>query len=63
MKLEDFVPKSLLSNNADKDADDAISILNADHDKVKDLFKQFEEIKDTRGTKQKEELWPTRARS
>ena len=56
MKLDDFVPKGLLSNNADKDADDAISMLKADHDKVKDLFKQFEEIKDARGTRQKERI-------
>jgi hemerythrin-like domain-containing protein len=52
MKLEDFVPKSLLNN----DADDAISILTADHDKVKELFKQFEGIKDRRGTRQKERI-------
>ena len=51
MKLEDFLPKGLISSD-----DDAISLLTADHDKVKDLFKQFEEIKDSRGGKQKEKI-------
>ena len=42
MKISDFVPNIMLGS----DAEDAVSILTADHDKVKDLFSQFEEIKD-----------------
>jgi hypothetical protein len=41
MKISDFVPGILGG-----DTDDAVSLLMADHDKVKGLFKRFEEIKD-----------------
>lgn len=50
MKLESLIPKSILPEH------NAISILTADHDKVKELFERFEEIKDSRGTKQKEKI-------
>ena len=42
MKISDFVPKSVLGS----DTEDAVSLLTADHEKVKGLFKQFEETKD-----------------
>ena len=51
MKLQDFIPKSLMS-----DEQDAVAMLTADHDKVKDLFAEFEEIKDTRANRQKEKI-------
>jgi len=51
MKFQDFIPKSLMA-----DEQDAIAMLNSDHDKVKDLFEQFEEIKDTRANRQKEKI-------
>ncbi len=43
MKFTDLVPKGIFSMTQ---SDDAISMLVADHDKVQDLFKQFDEIKD-----------------
>jgi len=43
MKISDFVPQSILGGS---DPEDAVLLLTADHDKVKGLFKQFEEIKD-----------------
>ena len=51
MKLESLIPKSLLP-----DDHDAIGMLKADHDKVRDLFKQFDDIKDSRANKQKEKI-------
>ena len=51
MKLENLIPKSLMG-----DDQDAIAMLKADHDKVKELFKQFDEIKDGRANKQKEKI-------
>ena len=41
MKLADLMPKGLL-----KDAQDAIALLEADHDKVLALFDHFEDIRD-----------------
>ncbi len=52
MKLEDLIPKSLLPGQDD----DAIAMLVADHDRVKDLFDQFEEVKEGRANKQKEKI-------
>ena len=51
MKIQDFIPKSLMSEEQD-----AIELLTADHDKVKELFEEFEEIKDTRANRQKEKI-------
>lgn len=55
MKISDFIPQSVLRS----DPDNAISLLTADHDKVKGLFKQFEEIKDRtdrRGAKERQRI-------
>ena len=43
MKFTDLVPKGIF---AGPQAEDAISLLTADHEKVQDLFKQFDALKD-----------------
>jgi Fe-S cluster assembly iron-binding protein IscA len=42
MQFTDFVPKGVISGNR---ADDAISLLTADHVKVQELFSQFDKVK------------------
>lgn len=51
MKLADLLPKGLL-----KDDQDAISLLEADHDKVLALFEHFEDIRDSDATKEKQTI-------
>ena len=51
MKLADLLPKGLL-----KDNQDAISLLEADHDKVLAMFEHFEDIKDGRAYKEKQTI-------
>src|SRR5258707_370640 len=43
MKFTDLVPKGIF---AGAQGEDAISLLTADHEKVQDLFRQFEALKD-----------------
>jgi hypothetical protein len=43
MEFTDIVPKGVISG---RPGEDAVSLLTADHLKVQDLFKQFEELKD-----------------
>ena len=51
MKLADLLPKGML-----KDNQDAISLLEADHDKVLELFERFEDIKDGHAVKEKQTI-------
>jgi hemerythrin superfamily protein len=51
VKLADLMPKGLL--NDDKDA---IALLEADHDKVLELFDKFEDLKDSEAHKEKQAL-------
>src|SRR6185503_17186182 len=51
VKLADLLPKGLL-----KDDQDAISLLEADHDKVLALFEHFEDIKDSHAHKEKQTI-------
>ena len=51
MKLADLLPKGLL-----KDDQDAIALLEADHDKVLALFEHFEDIKDGNANKEKQTI-------
>jgi hemerythrin-like domain-containing protein len=51
VRLTDLLPKGLL-----KDGQDAISLLEADHDKVLALFEHFEDIKDSRAEKEKQTI-------
>jgi len=56
MKFTDIVPKGIFANSS---GDDAVSLLTADHDKVQELFKQFDEIKDVtdaRGLQEKQRI-------
>ncbi len=56
MKFTDIVPKGIFAGSG---AEDAISMLTADHDKVQALFAQFEEIKDVtdaRGLQEKQRI-------
>ena len=57
MKPSDLMPKvSGLIPDALRNEDDAISMLEAEHDKVTDLFGRFDEIKDSRANKVKEAI-------
>jgi hemerythrin-like domain-containing protein len=49
MKLKDLLPKEILPSGTE----DAIDMLKADHDKVKELIERFEEIKGGRAVKEK----------
>lgn len=51
MKLAALIPKSMRS-----DDQDAISLLEADHDKVAELFDRFDDIKDSRANKEKQAI-------
>lgn len=51
MKLADLMPKGLL-----KDEQDAIALLEADHDKVLALFDQFEDIKQSPAHQEKQAI-------
>jgi len=51
VKLADLLPKGML-----KDNQDAISLLEADHDKVLELFERFEDIKDGHAVKEKQTI-------
>ena len=51
MKLADLLPKGLL-----KDDQDAISLLEADHDKVLAMFEHFDDIKDGHAYKEKQTI-------
>lgn len=51
MKLADLMPKGLL-----KDEQDAIAMLEADHDKVLELFEHFEDIKDGHAHREKQAI-------
>jgi len=56
MRFTDIVPKGIFANSS---GDDAVSLLTADHDKVQELFKQFDEIKDVtdaRGLQEKQRI-------
>lgn len=57
MKLADLLPKGLLN-----DDQDAIALLEADHDKVLAMFEHFEDIKDSRAcsTPRYAARWTTR---
>src|ERR1043166_3496903 len=52
MKLKDLVPAALIPAGED----DAIELLTADHDKVQELFEDFEEIKESRANKEKDRI-------
>jgi hemerythrin-like domain-containing protein len=49
-KVSDLIPDAL------RKEDDAISMLEADHDKVIELFGRFDEIKESRANKEKEAI-------
>lgn len=51
MKFSDLLPKGLL-----EDDQDAIGVLEADHDKVLGLFERFEDIKDGHANKEKQTI-------
>lgn len=51
MKLSDLIPSALRA-----DEQDAISLLEDDHDKVTALFDRFDKIKDGRASKEKETI-------
>jgi len=51
VRLADLLPKGLLN-----DDQDAIAILEADHDKVLELFEHFEDIKDSHAHKEKQTI-------
>lgn len=51
MKVSDLLPKNILGLGND----DAVSLLIADHDKVKAMFKRFEDIKETTGQRASKE--------
>jgi len=56
MKFTDLVPKGIFAGSG---AEDAVSMLTADHDKVQALFAQYEEIKDVtdaRGLQEKQRI-------
>src|SRR5688500_7799174 len=55
MKLKDIIPKQLLPD-ALQEGEDAIDLLTADHERVKSLFEEFEEIKDGRANKEKKRI-------
>ena len=51
MRLADLMPKGLLNEDQD-----AISLLEADHDRVLGLFEHFEDIKDSHAHKEKQTI-------